>query len=152
MDRALLVLGGIAIAGVVAALLGRRTAAPASNTHHIPTQLDRADFTRPEASWLVAVFTSATCDTCAGVWDRARHLESTHVAVTDLEATRDRGLHERYRIDGVPTLVIADATGAVHRAFLGPMTATDLWAAMAEVREPGSVPPDCHTGELAPPE
>ena len=41
----------------------------------------------------------------------------------------------------------ADADGTVKRAFLGPVTATDLWAAMAEEREPGSVPPDCH-GDL----
>lgn len=148
MDRFLLVLGGVAIAGLVAALVGRRTAAPAANTHHIPSQLDRADFPRPDAAWLVAVFTSATCNTCAGVWDRARHLESPHVAVVELEVGAAKDVHEKYRIDGVPTLVIADDTGAVRRAFLGPTTATDLWAAMADVREPGSVPPDCHTGEI----
>ncbi len=148
MDRVLLVLGGIAIAGAVAALLGRRTAPPAANTHHIPRQLDRNDFPRPEAPWLVAVFSSATCATCAGVWDRARHLESEQVAVVELEVGAAKPLHDRYKIDAVPTLVIADAGGEVKRAFLGPTTATDLWAAVAEVREPGSVPPDCHTGEI----
>ncbi|MEQ8840618.1 MAG: thioredoxin domain-containing protein [Acidimicrobiales bacterium] len=148
MDRVLLVLGGIVIAGAVAALLGRRTAPPAANTHHIPRQLDRRDFPRAEAPWLVAVFTSATCATCAGVWDRARHLESDQVAVVELELGAAAALHERYKIDAVPTLVITDATGEVRRAFLGPTTATDLWAAVAEVRDPGSVPPDCHTGEL----
>lgn len=148
MDRVLLVLGGVAVAGLVVALVGRRRAAPAANTHHVPRQLDRRDFPRPDAEWLVAVFTSATCNTCAGVVDRARHLESDHVAVAELELTRSGDLHEKYRIDAVPTLVIADPAGAVRRAFLGPTTATDLWAAMADVREPGSVPPDCHTGEL----
>ncbi|GJM39008.1 MAG: hypothetical protein DHS20C19_23750 [Acidimicrobiales bacterium] len=148
MDRFLLVLGGVAIAGLVVALVGRRTAAPAANTHHIPSHLDRADFPRPDAAWLVAVFTSATCDTCAGVWDRARHLGSDHVAVVELEVGEAKNIHEKYKIDGVPTLVIADTAGAVQRAFLGPTTATDLWAAMADVREPGSVPPDCHTGEI----
>ncbi len=148
MDRVLLVLGGIAVAGLVAALLGRRTAPPAANTHHIPRHLDRADFPRPDVPWLVAVFTSATCNTCAGVWDRARHLESDQVAVAELELGAHKALHERYKIDAVPTLVITDASGEVKRAFLGPTTATDLWAAVAEVRNPGSVPPDCHTGEL----
>lgn len=148
MDRALLVIGGILIAGAVAALLGRSSDAPAANTHHIPRQLDRADFPRPDVPWLVAVFTSATCSTCAGVWDRARHLESGQVAVVELELGAEKALHERYRIDAVPTLLICDADGEVKRAFLGPTTATDLWAAVAEVREPGSVPPDCHTGEL----
>ena len=148
MDRVLLVLGGLAIAGAVAAMFGRKTAAPAANTHHIPTQLNRADFARPEAPWLVAIFTSATCDTCAGVWERAQPLESPEVAVVQLEVGTDKALHDRYKIDGIPTLVVADADGEVKRAFLGPMTATDLWAAVAEVREPGSVPPDCHTGEI----
>ena len=149
MDRVLLVLGGLAIAAAVGVLLGRRPAAPAANIgHHVPQQLDRSDFARPDIPWLVAVFTSATCSTCAGVWERAQHLESDQVVVTEIELSADKRLHERYKIDGVPTLVICDAEGAVKRAFLGPTTATDLWAAVAEAREPGSVPPDCHTGEL----
>ena len=148
MDRVLLVLGGVAIAGLVAAIVGRRSAAPAANTHHIPRQLDRADLPHPEVPWLVAIFTSATCDTCAGVWERAQHLASDQVSVVELEVGVEKAIHERYKIDGVPTLVIADANGEVKRAFLGPTTTTDLWAAMADAREPGSVPPDCHTGEL----
>ncbi len=144
MDRVLLVLGAVAIAGVVALVLGRKPGAPASNTHHVPNLLDRRDFDRPDAEWLVAVFTSATCNTCEGVWERAELLVSNAVAAQRIDYQDDRALHERYRIDGVPTLVIADGDGTVKRAFLGPVTATDLWAAMAEEREPGSVPPGCH--------
>ena len=139
MDRVLLVLGALAIAGAFAAVLGRRTAAPASNTHHVPSVLDRRDFERPDAPWLVAVFTSSTCDTCAGVWERAELLDSDAVACQRIDFQDDKTLHERYRIDGVPTLVVADADGAVKRAFLGPVTATDLWAAIANAREPGSI-------------
>ena len=147
MDRVLLVLGAVLIAGIVALVLGRKPGAPASNTHHVPNLLDRSDFVRPDAEWLVAVFTSSTCATCAGVWERADLLTSDAVATQRIDYQDDTALHERYRIDGVPTLVIADADGTVKRAFLGPVTATDLWAAMAEEREPGSVPPDCH-GDL----
>lgn len=75
-------------------------------------------------------------------------LESSQVAVQEVEVGNDAALHDRYRIDGVPTLVIADAAGEVRRAFLGPVTSTDLWAAVAEVREPGSVPPACDHGGL----
>ena len=148
MDRVLLVIGALAIAGAFAALLGRKPGAPASNVHHVPSILDRADFHRPDAPWLVAVFTSSTCDTCAGVWERAEILGSDEVATHRIDYQTDKGLHERYNIDGVPTLVIADSDGVVKRGFLGPMTAPDLWAAMADEREPGSVPPGCDTGEL----
>ena len=135
MDRLLLVVGGVVVAGIVAALLGRRGSAPPTNVHHVPDHLDRSDFIGPEVQWLVAVFTSATCNTCAGVWERARHLESDHVVVQQLELGESAALHERYKIDAVPTLVIADTSGAVRRAFLGPTTSADLWAATAELRE-----------------
>ena len=36
--------------------------------------------------------------------------------------------------------MIADADGVVQRAFVGAFTATDLWAAVAELRVPGSTP------------
>ena len=134
MDRVVLVVGAVLVAGLVAAVLGRRSDPPASNTHNVPRLLDRSDFARPEASWLVAVFTSATCNTCAGVLERARHLESADVAVQELEVTATKAVHDRYLIDAVPTLVIADTKGAVQRAFLGPVTTAELWAALAQAR------------------
>ena len=36
--------------------------------------------------------------------------------------------------------MIADREGVVRRAFLGSTTATDLWAAVAELHGPGSTP------------
>jgi hypothetical protein len=33
----------------------------------------------------------------------------------------------------------------VAASFIGPVTATDLWAAVAEARDPGSTPPECHS-------
>ena len=39
--------------------------------------------------------------------------------------------------------VIVDAQGVTRRSFLGPMTATDLWAALAELRDPESAPGGC---------
>ena len=138
MDRVLLVVGAVAVAGAVAALFGRRRpAAPADNTGQVPRRVDRHDFARPEAPWLVVTFTSATCDTCAGVVERAALLESEQVAVQEVEVSRDGALHERYLIDAVPTLVLVDAGGEVQRAFLGPVTSSDLWAAVAEAREAG---------------
>jgi hypothetical protein len=67
-------------------------------------------------------------------------LASRDVSVFDAEYTANRDLHERYAIDAVPTLVIADSEGVVRASFLGPVSATDLWAACAEARHPGTTP------------
>ncbi len=145
MERVVILVVIAAVAVVVALVVQRRqpTTAPAPTGDHVPVQLHRADFERPDAPWLVAVFSSATCSTCAGMWEKVRQLESDTVAVHEVEVTARKDLHDRYRIESVPTTVIADVDGVVRRSFLGPATATDLWAAVAELREPGSVPPSC---------
>lgn len=131
----------VAVALVVAAIVRRRRPDPPSQPQGtVPAQLDRGEFARPDAPWLVAVFSSATCDTCALVREKARVLESRDVAFSDVEYPAQRALHRRYGIDAVPTLVIVDDQGVVRRSFIGPVTATDLWASLAEVREPGSAP------------
>ncbi len=140
------VLGLLTVAVVVAVQRRRRSAAPVEvRTWNVPALLQRDDFDRPAASWLVAVFTSATCDVCAEVWRRASVLgtEDGAVVCQEVEAVRDRRLHERYRIDAVPLVLIADGDGTVQRHFLGPVRAPDLWGALAELRDPGSVPPGC---------
>ena len=139
---AVLLAGSVAL---VAIWLQRRrpTGGPVVERHHVPTSVARADFARPDAEWLVAVFTSATCDSCAATWEVARQLESPAVATQEVEVAAEPALHERYGIDAVPTTVVCDAEGGVVRSFLGPVTATHLWAAVAEAREPGSVPPGC---------
>jgi hypothetical protein len=132
-----------AVAVAVALVLRRRRAAePPSQprTYLAPVQLDRADFARPEAPWLVAVFSSATCQTCAAMVAKARVLASGSVAVDDVEVGERAELHRRYRIDAVPIVVIADGDGVVRKSFIGPASATDLWAAVAEARDPGSTP------------
>lgn len=145
----LIVLALVAVAAAVAFVLQRRgaTAAPAQGpSWAVPTQLDRADFVRPEAPWLVTVFSSSTCLACKGTWDKAQVLESTAVAVQALDAIDHKPIHERYAVDAVPMVLVADAAGVVRRSFVGEPTATDLWAALAELREPGSVPESC-TGD-----
>jgi len=148
MDRLLLVLGGVAIALLVASLLSRRKhPALAANTDTIPRQLDRNDFNGPDRPWLVAVFTASSCATCAGVMERAKHLASSQVCVQELELSAEADLHERYGIDAVPMLLIADQAGAVLRAFVGPTTSADLWASLADLREPRSREPRSVTNE-----
>lgn len=145
MTRLLIALAIVAVAAGVAFIVQRRRVpdAPTQRRYNVPEQLDRADFVRPDAPWLVAVFTSDSCDKCAEVASKAAVLESEYVAVANVEFTTDREIHSRYQIDAVPTLVIVDADGVTRRSFLGPMTATDLWAAVAEARDPGSRPDAC---------
>jgi DNA-binding transcriptional regulator of glucitol operon len=150
MER--LIIGAVLAAGavVVAVVLQRRQAGDAPTQPRswtVPAQLDRADFVRPTAAWLVVLFSSATCETCRGVWAKVQQLESPAVAVQDVEAVADRELQARYGIDAVPSVVMADAEGVVRASFVGEVSAADLWATLAEVREPGSVPPGCDHGQ-----
>ena len=134
-------LAAVAVAAVVRRR--RRHDAPTQAGWQAPTQLDRRDFARPEAPWIVVAFTSATCSTCADVASKAEVLASREVAVERVDYTERPDVHARYRIEAVPCLVIADADGAVHASFVGPVKAQDLWAAVANCREPGSAPPGC---------
>ena len=126
---------------VVVALLAnlwqrkRQVDAPTQGASEVPSQIDRSDFVRPDASWIVLAFTSATCQTCSDIERKVRVLETKSVAIQILEYTAERELHERYKIDAVPTVLMADANGVVQANFLGPVSATDLWAALARARD-----------------
>jgi hypothetical protein len=140
------VLVRVAIAAVIAVavvltmvLVERRRrghGAPVRDAYPVPRQLNRADFARPDAPWLVVLFSSAVCASCATMRDKVRVLESDDVAVCDVEYQGDKALHERYGITGVPMVVVADADGVVARGFVGSTSATDLWAAVAGARDP----------------
>ena len=137
-------------AGVAWWLRSRRPAPPSQGpSWAVPTHVDRADFERPEAPWLVAVFSSATCLACRATIEKAEALESSAVAVQDVEAVADKALHDRYGVEAVPMVLVVDDEGVVRASFLGEPTATDLWAAVAEAREPGSTPGDCDHGSAA---
>lgn len=142
MERLFVVLPVVLIAlGIAYAMQRRKPEPPSQPVEHVaPAQLDRNDFTRPDAPWLVAAFTSATCDTCADIVGKVEILGSDDVAIANIEYGAQRALHDRYHITAVPTVVIADAAGVVLKSFIGPTSASHLWAAVAEVRDPGSVP------------
>jgi hypothetical protein len=145
--RILIAVAIVAAVGVAAWFLRRRPPqAPPRDVYPVPKQLDRADFPRPDATWLVALFSSVTCDSCHGLDAKLTPLESSDVAVCDVDLERRRDLHLRYELAAIPTTVIADADGVVRRSFVGAFTATDLWAAVAELRDPGSTP-EPHLGE-----
>lgn len=136
MERFLIAATVVMVAVVIAVVMERRRPeAPTQGNWAVPAQLDRADFARPDAAWLVAVFTSATCDSCAQAVDRAKVLASEAVAVDEAEVKARPDLHRRYHIDAVPIMVVADHEGVVRRSFTGPPSAADLWAAVAALRD-----------------
>lgn len=143
------VVGGIA----VMARRRQQVDVPTQKAFTVPSQINRRDFDRHQLDrtggddagpeWLVVVFTSSACHICADVWDKAQVVASRHVGVFQADYESERTLHERYGIDAVPTLVICDRDGVVQHHFLGPVSATHLWAAVATVRDPLSRP-DSH--------
>jgi thioredoxin-related protein len=137
MERVLLAVAIVVVVSIVALVLRRRaTEAPTQPNRSVPEQLDRGDFGSPDTPWLLVAFTSATCHTCSDMVAKALVLASPSVGVVEVEFGADRDLHRRYAIDAVPTLVLADRDGVVRRSFVGSVTATDLWAAVAEARGP----------------
>jgi Thioredoxin len=137
MSRFVIAVVLIGLAVVVAQVLRRgRPAPPTQSRWAIPAQLDRAEFARPDAPWLVVVFTSATCASCEGAVAKAAVLASDDVAFQEISFQSGRETHERYAIETVPMIVVADNDGVVRASFIGTPSATDLWAAVAEARQP----------------
>lgn len=147
--RSVVAISVLVVAGGLSFILGRRKSDPPSQARGaIPHQLNLQDFAVAQESWLVAVFTSSSCEACRDVATKARVLESDQVAVNIIDFVEMRDLHRRYQIDSVPTTVIADSQGVVRFATIGPVTATDLWAALARCRDPKvlSDVPSCRDG------
>jgi hypothetical protein len=146
-DTLIIVAVFLAIAVLLAEVVKKRKPEPPTQKKWgVPEQLDRNDFPRPDAPWLIVAFTSETCDSCATVVPKVEVLASRDVATSIMTYQDFKATHERYGIDAVPTVVIADAAGVVRSNFVGPASAADLWAAIAELREPGSTPPpEAHT-------
>ena len=88
----------------------------------------------------MAYFSSETCDSCQTLGPKVAVLEAPDVVACEIDFSVERAVHERYEIEAIPMILVADADGVVLRAFVGATSATDLWAAVAEVRDPGSTP------------
>ncbi len=141
MERILIAIALVAVTSAVALVLGRRRPqAPTQERVPIPSQLDRADFPGADQPWLLVVWTSTTCDSCARATAKARLLESPQVAYVEVPWQERRDLHARYGIDDVPMILLADPEGVVQVSFVGTPNFTDLVGAVAEAREPGSTP------------
>lgn len=136
MARSLIALGVIAGALAVAWLYRRyRPSTPTAPTYSIPARLERWDFAQPSTDWLLAVFTSKTCSTCAAVIEAANSLADDTLAVQEVEHRRHGELHTRYSVDAVPLAVLADRSGMVCASLAGPTTSAELSALIASVRQ-----------------
>ena len=127
-----------ALVALAALVLRRRSAvdAPTQKVFAAPTQIDRSDFPTAQHQWMVAVFTSETCHVCADMLGKAHVVASNSVSVVELEYSAFKDLHSKYNIEAVPTIIVTDDRGVVHKSFIGPVSATDLWAGVATAREP----------------
>jgi len=133
VDKAILVFGSVAIAGILSMILSRRrAAAPPTNTLHVPEQLELDDFPEARGDWLVVVFSSAKCEICAGIVAELERIARPGLFTREIEVERDHALHDRYRIDAVPTTVIADPDGRVRKSFLGPVDRERMENSLAE--------------------
>ena len=109
MDR--LLIGGAIVVVVlgIAFVIRRRTPdAPPRDVYPVPRQLDRGDFPRPDAPWLVALFSSTTCESCNELPPKVAALESEEVATCEIEASALGDLHRRYEISAIPMTLVAD--------------------------------------------
>ncbi len=75
-------------------------------------------------------------------------LETSDVAVSEVEFSARRAIQEKYSVDAVPLLVVADAEGVVRAHIFGNVPASDVWAAVSRARDeradgpgPGAAPP-----------
>ena len=85
------------------------------------------------------MFTSTTCASCEGALAKAAVLASADVAFEDVSYQTRKDLHERYGVETVPMILVADQHGVVRASFIGAPPAADLWAAVAEARSAADV-------------
>lgn len=135
MERLVIAIAVAAVVLVVAWILQRRKPAPPTQSGwHPPVQLDRSDFVDPEKPWLVVVFSSLSCDACEKAVSAAQFLASDEVGYQNIAVENEPRLHDRYRIEQVPLLLIADHEGVVRAQYVGPPSATEVWGEFATLR------------------
>ncbi len=105
-------------------------------SYDAPAKIDTSDFGMTDKEAVVVLFSSSSCESCNLVKSKAEVLitEKVGVYIADYQDVEGKTLHEKYSIEAVPTLIVCDSAGVTQKAFLGTITATDLWAAVASVR------------------
>lgn len=129
---------GIVLALIVISIIiaNKKNTATQITSFDLPTFIDRNDFENKKAKTLVVVFSSQHCDACETVWNKVQVLQSdlVDIAKVSYQDVVGKKLHLKYQIDAVPSVLICDEQGSVFKSYLGNVTATDLWAGVAELR------------------
>jgi hypothetical protein len=140
VTTAVLVAAVTALAVLIAAAVNhRRPDAPSTPTFAVPQQVDREDFDDPGSPWLLALFTSATCMSCQEAREVVLPLDFGDLTVQDIVYPTRSDLHERYHIDAVPAVVLADAEGVVTWSYVGAPPSSAIVEVMQDL---GLLPPD----------
>ena len=135
MDRLLVLAVVAALAGRLAVLLQRwRPGGPVATGWSVPGHLDRADFATPDVPWLVAVFSSTDCPTCASRVAEAHSLAAALGGGQEVPAESAGDLHDRYQVDAVPMRVVADGDGLVRAHHPGPSSPGELRTVLEKAR------------------
>ena len=109
-----------AFAALVAYFVNRRASdSPSVPKNSLPIQIDRKDFNQPEISQLVVLFSSQTCDSCNKVRELIRSIPVDSVCIQEVQFPKQRNIHERYGIDSVPIILVANADGVVIWSYAG---------------------------------
>jgi hypothetical protein len=134
------------VVAVVAALAwwwqrrDRRRPVPVPGRDGLPRQVHRRDLDDGTRPWLVALFSSRSCASCRAVEEAIAGLSDPEVAIRQVVYEDEPDLHARYRVPGVPLLLVADADGVVRAGWLGPLGRAELDALLCEARA-GASPP-----------
>lgn len=126
----------LVVIGLLLGVARKNKAQTQVTSFDLPTQIDIEDFTNSNALVHVCMFSSEHCDGCETVWAKAEVLKSDKVEVVKISYQDEHGrkLHDKYQIEAVPSVLVCDENGKTLKAFLGNVTATDLWAAVAQAR------------------
>ena len=113
-----LLLGAFAIS-VAYIANNRRTDIPSVPKSSLPIQVDRNDFEMPVMKWLLVFFSSESCSSCIQVREILSDIPLNSIHIQEVSFPQEKNLHNRYAINSVPIVLIANLEGVVIWSYAG---------------------------------
>jgi len=136
VERLLVLVAVSLLACTAASIVQRRNYRHSVRTGSpVPVQIHRGDFPHPEIDWLIAIFTSESCDACTAVLRSAQSIDSAAVHVAKIDSTKNEKIYKLYDIDAVPLLLLANKNGVVLYYHRGPIPTDQLYKDIEEATE-----------------